>query len=97
MRLHTASRTARGVAEELMPRRLTPRRMNGITVVFSSALPARPMLAMLPQKSTVRVSHVSISPPTLSMAAANCAASSGFEPKLICWRVSTRAAPRLFR
>ena len=53
-----------------MPSRFTPRRMKGITVVSSLWLPARPMLAMLPQVSTVRVSQVSSSPPTLSMRAA---------------------------
>ena len=50
-----------------MPSRFTPRRMNGSTVVCSSALPARPMLAMLPQKSTVRVSQVQLVQPFLSM------------------------------
>src|SRR5438067_55735 len=79
MRCHTASRHSRRVAEELMPRSATPRRMKGITVVLSSAPPVRPMLAMLPQKSTVRVSHVRTSPPTLSMAPPKRAVSSGRE------------------
>ena len=45
--------------------------MNGNTVVLSSALPAIPMLAMFPQNLVVRVSHVSRSPPTLSIAPAH--------------------------
>ena len=97
MRFQTASRHSRRVAEELMPRRFTPRRMKGITVVLSSALPAMPMLAMLPQKSTLRVSQASTSPPTLSMAPAKRAFSSGREPSSRSWRVSTSAAPSSFR
>ena len=54
--------------------------MNGITVVCSSAPPVRPMLAMLPQLSTVRVSQVSISPPTLSTAPAQRTDSIGRLP-----------------
>ena len=34
MRCQTSSRSARGVADELMPSRFTPRRMKGMTVVF---------------------------------------------------------------
>src|SRR6185369_6655121 len=37
IRFHTSRRAGRRVAEELMPSRLTPRRINGITVVLSSA------------------------------------------------------------
>ena len=40
------------------------------------------MLAMLPQKSTLRVSQASISPPTLSMAPPKRAASSGRLPSV---------------
>ena len=80
-------------ADELMPSRLTPRMMNGMTVVWSSALSARPMLAMLPQVSTVRVSQVRMSPPTLSMAPPKHAFSSGRLPKSISLRNNTREAP----
>jgi hypothetical protein len=77
--------------------RLTPRRMNGITVVSSLWLAARPMLTMLPQLSTVRVSQVRMSPPTLSIAPPHCADSSGRLPRSISCRRSTREAPIDFR
>lgn len=48
IRSHTASRSSRGVSTELIPKRHTARRMNGITVVLSSWPAARPTLAMLP-------------------------------------------------
>ena len=70
-----------------MPSRFTPRRMNGMTVVLSSAPPASPTLAMFPQKSTWRVSPASISPPTLSMAPPNRAGSSA---RLPSWKFAAR-------
>ena len=44
MRSHTLVRSGLGVAEELIPSSDMPLRMNGITVVWRSALPASPML-----------------------------------------------------
>ena len=51
------------------------------------------MLAMLPQKSTVRVSQVRISPPRLSIAPPKRAVSSARLPKSSSWRLSTSWAP----
>jgi len=65
---------------ELMPRRLMPRRMNGMTVVSSLKPPASPMDAMLPPGLQVRVSQPSSSPPTLSTAPPQIAFSSGRVP-----------------
>ena len=95
--LPTARRSGRGVNTELMPSRFTPRRMKGTTVPFSSGLAARPMLAMLPQKFVVRVSHVSTSPPRLSIAPPHCASSSGREPRLSPSRNRTRVVPSFCR
>ena len=64
-----------------------------MTVVCSSAPPARPTLAMLPQKSICLVSPASISPPTLSMAPANFAASSARVPSGNSSRAITLLAP----
>ena len=55
------------------------------------------MLAMFPQKSTWRVSPASISPPTLSMAPAKRAASSGLLPSASSSRITTLLAPNDFR
>ena len=55
------------------------------------------MLAMLPQKFVVRVSHVSTSPPRLSIAPPHCASSSGREPRLSPSRNRTRVAPSFCR
>ena len=92
-RRQTSRRSARGVNTELIPSKFTPRRMNGNTVVLSSALPAIPMLAMFPQNLVVRVSHASRSPPTLSIAPAHCASSRGRDPGLTASRSRMRLAP----
>src|SRR5574343_458271 len=60
-----------------MPRRFTPRRMKGMTVVCSSWLLARPMLAIEPRGCVVAHSQASVAPPRLSMAPAHRALSSG--------------------
>ncbi len=68
MRCHTATRRARGVAEELMPSSDHAAQDEGHDGGLQLRPAASPMLAMFPQKSTVRVSQVSISPPKLSIA-----------------------------
>ena len=76
-----ASRPSRrsgiGAFTESTPSRLTPRRMNGITVVLNVWLAASPMLASVPPTCMVLAIHDSTSPPRLSTAPAQVALSSG--------------------
>src|ERR1700722_1272013 len=96
-RAHTAMRISRGAPDELTPSRLTPRRMNGITVVCSSPLAASPILATLPPSCMPRSSHASVSPPQLSMAPPQRADSSGCLAAVISLRDSSCVAPRARR
>ena len=65
---HSSRRNDIGQFTLSMPSSSTPRRMNGITVVFTSQPCARPTLAMVPPTFITRVSHESCSPPRLSTA-----------------------------
>ena len=70
-RRHTSSCCARvGTSVELIPSRLTPRRMNGITVVFSAGLAASPMAATVPPNFIELNIQERTSPPRLSTAPA---------------------------
>lgn len=62
-RVQNRIRSGWGTWMELMPSRLTPRRMKGMTVVSSSDPLANPILAILPSGLRVRVIWASISPP----------------------------------
>src|SRR5437868_6051102 len=96
-RCQTCSRMSRELSPELMPSRLTPRRMKGITVVWRSKLAARPTEAMTPFSFIVLAIQASISPPRLSTAPAQLALSRGrIFSRLTLWRSSTSAAPIFF-
>src|SRR5712664_650048 len=77
-RRQTSSRSScEGASVELMPSRDTPRKMNGITVVFRLALAARPMEAITPFTFMVLAIQARTSPPRLSTAPAHIALSKG--------------------
>ena len=94
-RRQARSRQPTGHAVEFTPSRLTPRRMNGITVVVSRWPPASPTAAMFPSGWVVAHSHGSTSPPTLSIAPAHRAVSSGrtFEGTSDDGRISVAPRP----
>lgn len=62
-------RTDIGISTELITSKLTPLKIEGITVESSLIMPpAKPIDAILPHTQVVRVSQDKVSPPTLSMA-----------------------------
>src|SRR5947209_16684712 len=87
-----------GVVPESMPRRHTPRRMKGATVVLRLMLAARPIAAMVPPVIMVLAIQASTSPPRLSTAPAQVALSSGliFERSRLFLDI-TSLAPRFLK
>jgi hypothetical protein len=65
------------LSPELMPSRLAPRRMKGMTQVCSSALCASPTEAIVPFSFIVLAIQASTGPPRLSTAPAQVALSRG--------------------
>src|SRR6185503_11758113 len=66
-----------GASVELMPSRLTPRRIKGITVVFRPKPAARPIEAITPLNFIVLAIHARTSPQRLSIAPCHLALSRG--------------------
>src|SRR5487761_2300491 len=69
-RCQTCSRVAIGHMAGSLPRRLTPRRMKGNTVVLTAVPPVRPETATAPPYFVVRRRELVVAPPTGSMAPA---------------------------
>src|SRR5438046_8364 len=86
-----------GLSVELMPSRLTPRRMKGSTVVLRLGLAARPIDAITPFTFIVLAIQARASPPRLSTAPAQVAFSRGrvFEKSML-ERSLTSLAPSFF-
>ena len=76
-RCHMSFRISIGQVTESIPMRLTPRRINGMTVSFRSIPPVRPVLAIPAHAVVDFTSHESRSPPAASTAAAHWPCSIG--------------------
>ncbi|MCB0969314.1 MAG: phosphatase PAP2 family protein, partial [Ilumatobacter sp.] len=77
IRPHAARRRSMSISTESMPSRLTPRRMNGSTVVGRPGPPVRPLAATEPPYCTCLSTLASVTPPTQSTAPAQRVDSSG--------------------
>ena len=75
---HISRRSSVGVNPESMPNKLTPRRINGKTVVDNSDEATNPVAATAPPRFAALSSAAKVVPPTVSTAPAQRSLSNGF-------------------
>ena len=93
MRPHTSRRRSIGVFTESIPYSVTPRRMNGNTVVGNSAPPTLPLAATAPKGARRASTWASVAPPTASTAPDHAGAWSGLLKSVSSSRGMTSLAP----
>src|SRR6202007_3354966 len=91
-----ASRAAKGHITESMPRRHTPRKINGATEDGRSMPAARPQAAMAPPYFVIESRLASVVEPTLSTPPAQRSLANGLEGPDSSLRSITSAAPSAF-